>query len=222
MNTCKKTIIMIPVVTFLSLIFVLCKVLQAGDLEPADPPGPTMHTLEEIYNTTNSQADKIYNKPIWKIWNKTFQDWPNNDRFAVSVDGIIIGGGVFWGEMVLDKETGLIWARNAHLDVSKPWTVAIDFCRRTIISNRQGWRMPTVEELASLLDMSVLGSPKLPEGHPFIDVQDSYWTITTREGDSSDAWSVSMRDGICGYIGKPTFKYAWPVRGGNGYATGNW
>jgi len=222
MNACKKTIVVFSVATFLALIFVFLSVPWAGDLEPVDPPGPTMHTLEQIYSATNSQADRIYNKPIWKIWGRPFIDWPDNDRFALTVDGFLPGGGILWGQMVLDKETGLIWARNAYLDVSKPWTVAIDFCRRITISNRQGWRMPTAEELASLLDMSVQGSPKLPSGHPFENVQNSYWTSTTREGDSGDAWNVSMTNGISGYIGKGTYRYAWPVRGGNGYATGNW
>lgn len=201
-----------------ALIF-LTGMAHAGNLEPSANPAPTMHSLDEIYNS----IEKNYNRPIWKIWNKPFMDWPENNRFAVSVDYYIPGQGPVWGGMVLDKETGLIWARNARMDVSKPWTVAVDYCRRVTISNRLGWRMPTVEELCSLVDMSVSGTPKLPLGHPFQNVQDSYWTSTTREGDSGDAWSVSMDSGLpYGWNWKGEFRYPWPVRGGNGYATGNW
>jgi hypothetical protein len=109
------------------------------------------------------------------------------------------------------------------MDVLMKWGEAIRYIRGLTISNRKGWRMPTAEELSSLLDMSVEGSPKLPPGHPFLNVQDVYWSSTTREDDSSDAWGVDMKTGTTyGWNGKGESMYPWPVRGGNGYATGNW
>ena len=73
--------------------------------------------------------------------------------------------------------------------------------------NRKGWRLPTVEELASLV--------YLPSGHPFINVQSgAYWSSTTYEAYSGDAFGV--------YVGYGRFSshrsyryYVWPVRGGN-------
>ncbi len=109
---------------------------------------------------------------------------------------------------MLDEETGLVWARNADLTGErKIWAVVISYWSRlyTKLGNRKDWRLPTVEELLSLIDPSQ-SYPALPSGHPFINVHhdpsmvggiqnDLYWTITTYETDSNVAWAVHMSNG---------------------------
>jgi hypothetical protein len=137
-------------------------------------------------------------------------------------------------DIVLDKETGLVWARDAGLAEKGKWLDAVNYCRNVKLSNRMGWRLPTVEELSSLVDPSQPENvPALPSGHPFVNVHIdyNYWTSTTSEGiwggNSADAWHVTMKNGFWLNVGL-TVKdseyshYVWPVRGGNGYATGNW
>lgn len=103
----------------------------------------------------------------------------------------------------------------------------MDFCGgNVLLCNRRGWRLPTVEELSSLIDPSQ-SDPALPSGHPFINVQypeNAYWSSTTYEKNSAHAWKASMRDGALydQHKGSPTRGYVWPVRGGNGYGTGRW
>jgi hypothetical protein len=62
------------------------------------------------------------------------------------------------------------------------------------VGDRFGWRLPTVEELASLVDDSTpLFSLALPDGHPFSNVQTTlYWSATTFAPDTSKAWRVSF------------------------------
>ena len=126
---------------------------------------------------------------------------------------------VMGNQAVLDKETGLVWARNANIDGKKTWQGAIYYCANLSISDRKGWRLPEREELASLLDMSVTGSPKLPAGYSsfFTNVQSShYWSITTYEGDSTSAWDVRIYDGfVDDDVDKDNHNYVWPVRSGN-------
>ena len=82
------------------------------------------------------------------------------------------------------------------------------------IADRKGWRLPTVEELASLVDPTQ-SEPALPSGHPFDNVQSGYyWSSTTYEGDSTCAWFVGVNYGGVGYDYKTTSKYVWLVRGG--------
>ncbi|HKA41023.1 MAG TPA: DUF1566 domain-containing protein [Burkholderiales bacterium] len=56
-------------------------------------------------------------------------------------------------EAVLDRETGLVWQRSpvGH----GRWNVASSQCLLAKTGGRVGWRLPTVNELASLLDPSV-------------------------------------------------------------------
>jgi len=75
------------------------------------------------------------------------------------------------------------------------------------------------------MDPSQSPSPRLPSGHPFVNVQTGYyWSSTTKETiPNYAAWDVSLSGGSVGFDAKENpFYYVLPVRGGNGYATGNW
>lgn len=159
-----------------------------------------------------SQAEAT--KPITRV------DHAPNPRFTIYDPGTPEEAA---DDLVLDKETGLIWTRNANsANETKPWQYAIYYCRNVSLGNRKGWRLPTVEELSSLVDPSQ-SDPKLPNGHPFINLQsDLYWTATTYESLSGYAWGVNMPNAYVHHYPKKNYYFVWPVRGGNGYATANW
>ena len=94
--------------------------------------------------------------------------WPK-PRFAVR------------GEGVLDNLTGLIWSRNADCG-SGPvsWEDAFVCAKQMRVKGLGGvdnWRLPTINELESLVDASSFG-PAFPDGHPFENVGDVYWSST--------------------------------------------
>lgn len=120
------------------------------------------------------------------------------------------------GDAVLDKQTGLTWARNADIPKGKlPWLEAVRFCKDLEIGNRKGWRLPTKDELIALLDTSQ-SVPALPEGHPFKNVQTfgRYWTSTTYEGNNDSVWVVGMNIGRVEDNLKLFDGWIWPVLGG--------
>jgi hypothetical protein len=91
---------------------------------------------------------------------------------------------------VLDRETGLVWERTPATSTSD-WLNALYFCRAQLVGNRRGWRLPSYEELTSLLDQTQ-SRPALPAGNPFqgISRSDVFWTATTDEGDQTNAYIV--------------------------------
>lgn len=91
----------------------------------------------------------------------------------------------FDNEAVLDRETGLVWERTAGRVARQGWVRAVTHCYFKSVGGRKGWRLPTIEELSSLLDPIQL-DPALPPGHPFDFVQThtNYWSMTTHQGDT--------------------------------------
>ena len=155
--------------------------------------------------------------------------WPD-PRFTDNGDGT-----------VKDNLTELIWLKNADCpNMERNWTAALSDVAQlntdgTMNSNDCGdtsnggshqtdWRLPNVRELQSLIHYGYY-SPALPntagtgqwsEGDPFTGVQSSYyWSATTYENGTNNAWYVYMSDGLVTYRWKTNDNYVWPVRGGN-------
>ncbi len=83
------------------------------------------------------------------------------------------------------------------------------------IGNRKGWRLPTVQELATLVDPSEV-EPSLPSGHPFDGVMPyRYWSSDEYVGAANEIWSVHMYNGKALGFDRDELQHVWPVRGGN-------
>ncbi len=173
-------------------------------------------------------------RPVWELFIDgtdtpvPWVDYPPNRRFAIYNPG---GTRDTADDLVWDKETGLIWARNANLPgQAMNWLDANTTCRGVKLANRTGWRLPTVEELSSLIDTR-RSNPALPAGHPFTSVQFgagvwAYWTCTNYEDPSAGAWFVNLGSGDAGLGtkagGTPTLGFIWPVRAAHAGVNWNW
>jgi hypothetical protein len=126
-------------------------------------------------------------------------------------------------EAVLDRETGLVWEESPSASTYS-WSSAITYCRHKTLGGRKGWRLPTVEELLSLVDPAQ-NSPALPSGHLFDTDCSSggcvdsvyYWAATTIVGDTTYASFVDFGYGGEAINAKTYSYHAWCVRGGQGY-----
>ena len=97
----------------------------------------------------------------------------------------------FANDAVLDKKTGLVWEKSPQT-TSVRWSVARRACAEKSVGGQKDWRLPSLEELASLVDYSV-GPPSLalPPGHPFLSVQSAvYWSSTRPGDDPKGSWAV--------------------------------
>lgn len=126
-------------------------------------------------------------------------------------------------QAVMDRETGLVWQRVPHELRIFDWLAARTLCRFENTGGRQGWRLPSIEELSSLLDLSTVG-PGLPSGHPFdlrVDIF-HFWSASANDADATAAYAVAFvgeqASSVPGARVFPKdFKLrAWCVRGGQG------
>jgi len=169
-------------------VLLLPVMIQAGSLEPSGAPASTMKTLDEI-------------PPTWS------QILPASERFEL----------VLGGDGVLDKETGLVWEQSPSTS-TYTWVNAQDNCAILVLGNRMGWHLPTIEQLASLVD-NTQPAPKLSSGHPFVNVQSAnYWSATTRTNSTTDARGVNFSTGaVVNVLGKTSSFNRWCVRGGQSH-----
>jgi len=138
-------------------------------------------------------------------WDKVI----TNNRFLVLND--------FNGAAVFDRETGRVWEQSPDT-TARTWFNALVHCYQLEVGGRKGWRLPTIEELASLVDTSQ-PAPTLPAGHPFSNVQSSfYWSATTHATSTSNAWAVNFSTGVVvvGAKAVDNGPFVWCVRAGQG------
>ncbi|HKC94701.1 MAG TPA: DUF1566 domain-containing protein [Nitrospira sp.] len=138
------------------------------------------------------------------------QNWskklPSASRFTVL--------SAFGDAAVRDDETGLVWERTLET-TELSWTDARAACADKDVGGRKGWRLPSISELASLVDPSMTAGSTLPLSHPFTNVKtDVYWSATTLAGNPNSAWLVFFDTGKVTHAFKTITFHAWCVRGG--------
>jgi hypothetical protein len=117
-------------------------------------------------------------------------------------------------QAVLDKETGVVWERSQYMTFMD-WEDASYHCHSREAGGRLGWRLPSIEELTSLVDKSNT-NPALPTGHPFENMlANQYWSGTTYATNSELARSVHFSVGTVGTSDKLSTFYVRCVRGRN-------
>jgi len=125
----------------------------------------------------------------------------------------------FNNQAVLDNETGLVWEQSPSTSPEGfTWLDAQSHCLRLTVGNRRGWRLPTVQELSSLVDPSSgTFCPNLPSGHPFNTALCVGWTATTSAQFDISAWKVFFEPGLdASFDLKINALPVWCVRGGQG------
>jgi hypothetical protein len=118
-------------------------------------------------------------------------------------------------QAVRDNETGLVWEK-APSGGSTTWAIARVVCLNKTVGGRKGWRLPSVHELASLIDATQPIST-LPIGHPFsVNLSSSYWSATLSADNPAAAWHVQPSNGLVSNFDRTSESFlVWCVRGGS-------
>ncbi|MBF0165005.1 MAG: caspase family protein [Magnetococcales bacterium] len=116
---------------------------------------------------------------------------------------------------ITDSKTGLIGVKNLDCFGEKKWndamaaarSLADGSCGLSDGSKRGSWRLPTADELPTLVEWK--------KGGAFNGVRaSSYWSNTTNGANKTYAWSMDLKSGEVSNSSKTGYGYVWPVRGG--------
>ena len=114
---------------------------------------------------------------------------------------------------VLDTRTGLTWQRSvgpSFSSASYDWAEAGAACRALALDGA-GWRLPSVKELQTLLDLTRQNPALDPEAFPGAP-SNEFWTSTPVTGSTSDAWYVNFWFGITNTLARSSTTWARCVR----------
>ena len=116
----------------------------------------------------------------------------------------------FNNQAVLDRETGLVWEQTAD-GTTRTWTEATSYCVNKTVDGTTGRRLPSVVELNSVRDPSLLAGFVPPI---FSGVQGNrFWSATTVADFSTQAWLVDFSGAVVVIFNKGTSGWVWCVRG---------
>jgi hypothetical protein len=108
--------------------------------------------------------------------------------------------------------------------LKKNWSAALstvtDFNAYAVRYNCYGytaeytdWRLPNVKELISLINYGVTDSAKWLNSQGFVNTKSSsYWSSTTYQGSSKQAWMINMTKANKLVSKKSSTYHEWPVR----------
>lgn len=115
-------------------------------------------------------------------------------------------------QVVTDSELGLMWQDDsAAKSVKKSWSSAKSYCTNLALAGYSDWRLPSYEELLSIVDYDRYKPAIMPAFHNVASLY--YWSSSVAVSDAKYAWDVNFKSGNTGYGSKAGEGYVRCVRG---------
>ncbi len=120
-------------------------------------------------------------------------------------------------EAEYDKLTGLMWVKDGNAAGQKNWNQATSYANNLTLCGYTDWRLPTINELKSLINYSDTVSPaNWLNANGFSSIQaDTYWSSTVYSVSDGIAWLVDMNNGFVSGDFQAFNDCVLPVRGPN-------
>ncbi|MCC5813499.1 MAG: DUF1566 domain-containing protein [Leptospira sp.] len=113
---------------------------------------------------------------------------------------------------VTDNATGMVWqkcSRGQENDgtcsgtaTTASWAVAGTYCSELELAGESNWRLPSRQELETLVDYGKTTQPRIDTTVFPATVSDRYWSATTNALNTSNAWSARFSTGLIISVGK--------------------
>lgn len=126
--------------------------------------------------------------------------------WTLALCGLVLSSGVLMAaaptgqyeisdETVKDLRTGLVWQRRLD-SVPRTFEEAKAYCDQSRIGSSKGWRLPTVAELQTIVDVRRSEPAADEKAFPNL-VTDKCWTSTRSSPDEdANVWAVSFSIGV--------------------------
>ncbi|MEA1917856.1 MAG: DUF1566 domain-containing protein [Campylobacterota bacterium] len=97
-------------------------------------------------------------------------------------------------DLAYDKTTSLLWQDSFdNVDLAITHNEASQYCSKLVVDDYSSFRLPTVEELQSIIDLKKY-KPAIINGFKYVDTE-YYWSSTPYAGDKSEFWAISFKSG---------------------------
>jgi hypothetical protein len=144
-------------------------------------------------------------KPIEKIAVKASEQAPG-ERFVDNGDGTISDTQKI--TLPSGKKVRLMWQKEGSANRMEHKDTE-EYCKNSEVGGYKDWRMPTVEELESIIDRT----KRNPAINPLFKCESaSYWSSSIYANGTAVAWYVNFSVGNVSYNGRYGAYYVRPVR----------
>jgi hypothetical protein len=151
----------------------ICGTCSAGLVCERNPPAACADPNWDEWPVPNSQVDVTAGAP-------------NLESYTDNGDGT-----------VTDNVTGLTWQQAVPV-TRYIWADAVAYCPTLALAGHSDWRLPSIIELSSIVDLGQSGPIINPTYFPSIP-SDFFWSASPLAGSSSSAWAVLFGDGFTDY-----------------------
>jgi hypothetical protein len=105
--------------------------------------------------------------------------------------------------IVTDKIHAIYWQDTlSSQKSSEDWDDAIEYCDKLVLNNMGKWRLPTFNELLSIVDFTRV-NPAINPIFEYVN-EGTYWTSRDFSATTSRAWTIDFRTGKTYYSYKTT------------------
>jgi hypothetical protein len=115
--------------------------------------------------------------------------------------------------VIKDSMTWLYWQSDGNINSAdrKTWDAANNYCSELVLWWYDDWRLPSIKELISIVDLSKSAAPMI-DTTKFTAVSNRYWSSTTSALNTANAWLVYFNNGYVSYSSKTSNRYVRCVR----------
>ncbi len=119
-------------------------------------------------------------------------------------------------DVVTDLQTGLMWEKyeaveGSVCDQGCSFEDAVDYCKDLVIDSYSDWRLPSINELETIIDFSRTDPSVFPVFDSFSSLW--FWSSTQSASDSEEAWYIHFKAGYAATTSKSYFPRVKCVRG---------